>query len=154
MKNLILCVLIVSVSAFAQMGLGWSYSDWSHADNQAKLRFDLNPVKLDLGLGFRFVQDENNTPDLSISGFGVIPIHDFSQLTGNIAAGAVVTKRQAEDDVIVEVFGGYQPELLFWEHLIISTQFGLTLRSTPDLELEIVGPSASILEGLTIMVLF
>ena len=117
---------------------------------------------VDVGLGFKLDNtDEEPTPNddnnfqFGLSGFYLVKLQDWGPVDNFLSVGAIFSKLpQADDNIRLTIFGGFQPEVTLLDRLILSTRFGLTADLTPNFILQTAGQGISIVEGLNFKVLF
>jgi len=148
-------VLGLAVAANAQLkGLG--YNDQLH---QVTARLALGPNDLDIGFGMRFDNTDDNNDDnnfaLGVSGTYLGHLHDWGPVDTYFAAGANIEKLpQADDNIAITLFGGFQPEVTLLDHIALSTRFGLNVPVAPAVILETAGAGISIVGGMNFTILF
>ena len=117
---------------------------------------------VDVGLGFKLdntdeepVANDDNNFQFGLSGFFLVKLQDWGPVDNFLFAGALFNKlAQADDNIALTLFGGFQPEVTLLDRLIVSTRFGLRADLTPTFILQTTGQPISIVEGLNFKVLF
>ncbi len=140
---------MLALSAQAQMSLGYD-GGLGHI----VARLGLGAINLDLGAGLDY--DDRRDKDktgLGLSALAQKPIKEFEKLTLNATGGAIFTMLpQANDNTVFTLFGGLQPELEIWDHLLVNTRMGLNVQLTPDMKIATVGNTVSIVGGVGFLI--
>jgi hypothetical protein len=164
MKKLALLAIAfgMAVSAYAQAPAGLPISalgyDGSIGHITGRMGLSENTA-LDLGIGFGFDAtddgDDDDNLQFGVSGFFLTKLHDWGPVDNYIALGGVISKLpQADDNISVNLFAGFQPEITLLDRLIVSTRFGVSLDVMPAFILATAGQGISIVEGLNFKILF
>ena len=152
--------MAVSVHAQAPFGLPISALGYDGSIGHITGRMGLSEnTALDLGLGLQFDgtddgNDDNNL-QFGVSGFFLTKLHDWGPVDNYLALGGILSKLPvANDNIKLQLFAGFQPEITLLDRLIVSTRFGVNLDVMPNVILATAGQGISIVEGLNFKVLF
>lgn len=121
----------------------------------------------EVGVGFGFHDTDALPSDaktsMTISGRYLLALHQWDKFTGYLHLGAYF--RDDNDNGGSPNFGNggpaaslaflaaYQPELVIFEHLAVSTTFGLAVAVMPDMQIRLTGAPVSIVSGLNFRIL-
>lgn len=93
---------------------------------------------------------------LSVSARYLLALHSWDKFTGYLHVGGYF--REDDTPTVGEagmnVFAGYEPEVVLFQHLAVSTRFGLNMPIQPDLAFQVVGDAVSIVSGFNFRILF
>jgi len=125
------------------------------------VRLGLPAVDIDVGLKMYWYPDggSNNVFGFGLSAFALKTLHEHSKLKGRAIGGLSFSRSKADintagDKIAISFFLGYQPELHIFDHLVITTRFGISIPMQPDFLLQTSGNSLSLTSGLSFIVLF
>jgi hypothetical protein len=159
--TLIAAVFGLALSAQAQAPFGLPFKAIGYDANLTHItgRLPLGNADLDVGfgLGYDGADDGNDDNNLQfgVSGFYLIKSGSWGPVSNYLALGGVLSKLpQADDNIKLNLFAGFQPEITLLDRLIVSTRFGVSLDVVPDVVLETAGQGISIVEGLNFKILF
>jgi hypothetical protein len=144
----------VAVAANAQLkGLGYDEDL-----NQITGRLALGANYLDVGAGVKFdnaTENDDAKFQISASGFFLGHLHDFGPVDTYFTAGGIFAKLpQADDNISLRAYVGFQPEITLLEHIVVSTRVGFDIALMPDFILQSAGQGISIVNGANFKVLF
>lgn len=122
---------------------------------------------VEVGVGFMFRDNDALPSDLktsmTLSGRYLLALHQWDKFTGYLHLGAYF--RDDNNNLGAPNFGtgsqaaslaflaAYQPELKIFDHLAVSTTFGLAVAVMPDMQIALAGEPVSIISGLNFRVL-
>lgn len=143
-----------AAAAHAQLkGVGYD-TDLS----QVTARLGLGANLLDVGAGLRIDSDNPNDDakfQVSGSAFFLGHLHDWGPVDTYFTVGGIFAKLpQADDNIKISIFGGFQPEITLLDHIVVSTRFGLDFTVLPGVVIETAGGPISIVNGLNFKILF
>jgi len=122
---------------------------------QATVRLPVGGYKLDLGAGFQEDKDVDPEFQMSLSGFLLVPWKSYERLSLDFTGGAVfATKNTKDGDNTFNVFVGFTPRAVIFDHLEVATRFGLDIPLVPTAKFRTAGQGVSIVEGLSFKILF
>jgi hypothetical protein len=148
-------ILGLALAANAQlMGVGYNSSL-----SQITARLGLSGNMLDVGFGMKFDNTDDNNDDnnfaMGVSGTFLGHLHDWGPVDTYFAGGLVVQKLpQANDNIGINLFAGFQPEVTLLDHIAVSTRFGLDVPVAPNVILQTAGAGISIIGGANFTILF
>lgn len=152
-----------SIFAAAVLGLAFAASaqlkgvGYNGQFNQLAARLAIGANQLDVGFGMRFNNGaaEDTKFAMGVSGTFLGHLHDWGPVDTYFAGGVLFEKLpQANDDIAVRLFAGFQPEVTLLEHIAVSTRFGLDIPVAPEVILQTQGNAVSIVGGANFMILF
>ncbi|GEM_PF-1268987 len=129
------------------------------APNEITARLGLGANFLDVGFGMKFDNTDGISSDakfqMSASAFFLGHLHDFGPVDTYFTAGGVFAKLPvSKDNVTVAAFLGFQPEVTLLDHIVLSTRLGIDVPLSPNLIIQTVGQSISIVNGANFKILF
>lgn len=154
-----------SVFAAAVLGLAFAASaqlkgvGYNGQLNEIVGRLAIGANQLDVGFGMKFDNTDDNNDDnnfaMGVSGTFLGHLHDWGPVDTYFAGGVVFEKLpQADDNIAVRLFAGFQPEVTLLDHIALSTRFGLDVPVSPNVILQTKGDAISIVGGANFMILF
>jgi hypothetical protein len=122
-------------------------------------RIALGANAVDVGFGMKLNTDDAVSSDekfqMSLSGFFLGHLHDWGPVDTYFTAGGVFAKLpQKNDNIQVNAFVGFQPEVTLLDHIAVSTRFGLDIPLTPNFQIQTAGAGISIVNGANFKILF
>jgi hypothetical protein len=126
--------------------------------NQITGRLALGANFLDVGAGIKFDNATANDDakfQISASGFFLGHLHDFGPVDTYFTAGGIFAKLpQANDNISLRAYVGFQPEITLLDHIVVSTRVGFDIALMPDFILQSAGQGISIVNGANFKILF
>jgi hypothetical protein len=149
---LMICMVVGAKAQLA--GVGYD-SDLK----EVTARIGLGANAVDVGFGMKFDNTDGIASDakfqMSASGFFLGHLHDFGPVDTYFTAGGVFAKLpQANDNITISAFVGFQPEVTLLEHIVVSTRLGLDIPLTPNFIIQTAGAGISIVNGANFKILF
>ncbi len=160
MKKFILiaaAILGLALSAQAQVrGIG--YAELFGVTKEITLRLGLGQNALDIGVGLNFDNSKDSSDEklgFDFSGTFLGHLHEWGPVDTYFAAGALFQKfPRAKDNIAINLFAGFQPEVTLMDHIALSTRLGLNIPIQPDVSIQTFGAQISVVSGLNFTVLF
>lgn len=125
---------------------------------------------LDVGVGMKFIPaDSTTTPgggsqtavppgnnfQGGASAFYLTRIMHYGLVSNYFAVGGVIQKLpQEHDNFTFELFAGMEPEILFGDHLVLSTRFGIDIPAVPDFIIQTAGQAISVTNGVNFKIVW
>jgi hypothetical protein len=166
MKKLsILASMVLGLAAVSQAqleGIGWD-----NRTDEFVGRLGLGGYShLEIGLGGAWAESPNGASvavedansSLSVSARYLLALHSWEKFTGFLHVGGYFRDDDgpgtANRAAAIEVFAGYEPEVVLLQHFAVSTRFGLLSAFAPDMSFGLVGDDVSIVSGFNFRILF
>ncbi len=155
---LLAAALGFAVSVHAQAPFGLPFSALGYDANLGHITGRMNlgeGANLDVGAGLKFDNGANDKFSMGISGFYLMETNNWGMVSNHLAVGGVFSiLDQPNDNLRITAFGGFQPEVLLLDRIIVSTRFGVNLDLQPELVLASAGSAISIVNGVNFKLLF
>lgn len=152
-----IAAVVVGLAAGAKAQLAGVGYDTDLSEATARIALGANAV--DVGVGLKF-DNTDGIPDdakfqMSASGFFLGHLHDWGPVDTYFTAGGIFAKLpQADDNITISAFVGFQPEVTLLDHIVISTRLGLDIPLSPNFQLQTAGAGISIVNGANFKILF
>lgn len=160
MKKLtLLAVAVLGLALGAQAQVkGIGYTKLFNQTEEITARLGLGPNALDIGFGLNFDNSQANSDNkfgFDVSGTFLGHLHEWGPVDTYFAAGALFQKfARANDNIGINLFAGFQPEVTLMDHIALSTRLGLNIPVQPDVAIKTFGSQISIVEGVNFTILF
>ena len=177
MKKLsILAASILSLTALSQaqggMFEGFGYDN---STNEAVVRLGLGGYNhVEVGLGFVYdggaadatVAQEDARQTFAASARYLLALHQWDRFNGYLHLGAYFRDdnlalplnspflNASSRAMAFALFAGYEPEVVLFQHLNVSTRLGVAVPITPDVQIGVVGAGISIVNGINFRIIF